>query len=516
MDDLRVEALTLPPFSLLTVEQQSTLALCCHLDSCQPQDVVALAGEPLSELLVVVSGRLCTGSESSGSVENLKCYEPGDLLGSLTPVVQERTILAQTTSLVLRVPQEPFFAWLRSHEVPHSFLKQLPGLSQSMLAHLNSRPQQKKGLLTDDEHTLFEFATSEWVVLTRLLWPLLGLLISLGAGVVDFFYRSNSLLDVALFGAFVSLFWGVGVLIWGQLNLLLVTNKAVILRQVHFSPLKIQHTRILREEIRSLKIVRSGWASKLFSVVTVELATEGSLERFAEVPYTKEMEEFLGFCQPWNVQEFNEQDLREILEETVGDLAVPKRLFWAQIPLKEQLHRRHPAYLVARLAPGFFLLLLLVGLDLLGSSLWPRGSSTLTIFLALVSLIPLLSLATRFWSWKQSYIKWSGDRLVVHQQSPWRWRETSGESQLSQLQEVRVAQTSWWEMLMDVGTLKLYFGAEDPLIVEGLSHPSRIQAELFRAKESDLQQTRRNHQKQRYQEVAKLLKVWKQFAKRLD
>ncbi len=297
------------------------------------------------------------------------------------------------------------------------------------------------------------------------------------------------------------------------MNLLLVTNRAVILRTFSFSPLRIRHTRILREELRSLKVLRSGWASRLFSVVTIELATEGSVERFPLVPATQDLEEFVAYCQPTATSEFDDQDLREILEESVGGLAVPQRLFWAADQQPERTYRRHPAYLVARLASGVFWLLLITGLGFLGGLLWPRGLGVLVLFLTLVAFLPLAQMLGRLWSWKGSFLKFSGSRVIFRQQTPWRWHETTQEAPLSQLQEVRVLQATWWEMLMDIGTVSLYFGAEEPVLAQGFSHPGRIQADLFRLKDELGRQIRRADQKQHFQDMARILKVWKQFSK---
>ncbi len=507
-EDPRVEALTLPPFDLLTVEQRLKLASLCHADQCRPGDGVAWEGEPQAELLVVVSGQLIEGTGNS-----VKSYPQGSLLGSLQPAPWEQTLRAEVPTLVIRLPQENFFAWLRSHSVSSSFLKQIPGLSSAMLTHLSQQLSSKTALLTDDEHPLFEFRTSEWVIFVRLLGPLGGLLACLGAGLWSFFWGGRLGWGGILAATVLIFFWGLVILVGGQLNLLLVTNRAVILRTFSFSPLRVRHNRILREELRSLKVLRSGWASRLFSVVTVELATEGSIERFQQVPANKDLDEFVAYCQPIVASEFDNQDLREILEESVGGLAVPERLFWAVEQQVERTYRRHPAYLVARLASGVFWLLVITGVGFLGGLLWPRDLGVLVLFLAIVAVLPLAQMLGRFWSWKGSFLKFSGSRVIFHQQTPWRWHETSQEAPLNQIQEVRVLQESWWEMLMDIGTLNLYFGAEEPVIAQGFPHPGRIQAELFRMKENLGRQARRADQKQHFQDMARLLKVWKQFSK---
>ena len=509
MEDPRVEALTLPPFSLLTDEQRISLAGLCHADQCRPGDGVAWAGEPQAELLLVVSGQLIATS----SEQVVRSYPQGSLLGSLLAVPWEQTLRAEVPSVVVRLPQENFFTWLRANSVSSLFLKQLPGLSSAMLAHLTKPFSRYSALLSDDEHLLLEFGTSEWVTFVRLMWPLGGLLACLGAGLWSYFQGGGVAWEGIVGAALLFFLWGSLILAGGQLNLLLVTNRAVILRTFSFSPLRIRHTRLLREELRSLKILRSGWASRLFSVVTVEIATEGTVERFPQVPATKDLEEFVTYCQPSSFSTFDDQDIREILEETLGGLAVPQRLFWAKDQLGERTYRRHPAYLIARLGTGVFWLLVLAGLTLLGTLLWPRGWRVLTLFLALVACIPLAQMIGRFWSWKESFLKFSGSRVFFRQRTPWRWHETTQEATLTQLQEVRVLQSTWWEMLMDIGTLNLYFGAEDPVIAQGFPHPGRIQAELFRAKEELGRQARRADQKHHYQDMARILKVWKQFAR---
>ncbi|NNM53178.1 MAG: cyclic nucleotide-binding domain-containing protein [Spirochaetales bacterium] len=506
-EDPRVEALTLPPFSLLTADQRLKLASLCHADQCRPGDIVAWEGEPQAELILVASGRLIAGPD-----QMVKSYPQGSLLGSLQQAPWEQTFKAEVPTLVVRLPQENFFTWLKSYPVSSLFLKQIPGLSPAMLTHLAQHNSSKMALLTDDEHPLFEFRTSEWVIFVRLLGPLGGLLACLGAGLWSFFQGGSIAWEGILAAAVLVFLWGLVILVGGQLNLLLVTNRALILRTFGFSPLRIRHTRILREELRSLKVLRSGWASRLFSVVTVELATEGNVERFQQVPASRDLDEFVAYCQPTVSSEFDDQDLREILEESVGGLAVPQRLFWAAEQQGERTYRRHPAYLVARLTSGVFWLLVITGMGFLGSLLWPRGMIVLVLFLTPIACIPLAQMVSRFWSWKGSFLKFSGSRVIFRQQTPWRWHETLQEAPLSQLQEVRVIQATWWEMLMDIGTLNLYFGAEQPVTAQGFPHPGRIQAELFRMKEELGRQARRADQKQHFQDMARILKVWKQFS----
>ncbi len=181
-EDPRVEALTLPPFSLLTVEQRLKLASLCHADQCRPGDGVVWEGEPQAELILVVSGQL-----TAGIAQEVRRYPRGSLLGSLQSAPWEQTVRAEVPTLVVRLPQENFFSWLRSHPVSSSFLKQIPGLTSAMLGHLTQQLSSKTALLTDDEHPLFEFGTSEWVIFVRLLGPLGGLLACLGAGLWSFF-----------------------------------------------------------------------------------------------------------------------------------------------------------------------------------------------------------------------------------------------------------------------------------------------------------------------------------------
>jgi membrane protein YdbS with pleckstrin-like domain/CRP-like cAMP-binding protein len=406
--------------------------------------------------------------------------------------------------------------------------------------------------LLPDELVEYYSRRSTIVLVTSLLWPVMGLIL---VPMLAYFLISNSnvaygtlragiiVVSIAFFGA-ITIF---RLLDWRN-DYFVITNKHISHREFELRSFRTQLNKVPVGEVQSVTVERPTLTANLFNVGTVRITTASVVGTilFDGIDNPLEVEEILDKLRKrvqFTDAALAQTTMRNSVERHFGiepgvtpvvdeneivdeDLFLPAEQRSVWYALTRWVNWRVEENGVITYRRNYFILfwdillpvLVLAVILVIGGLLYRSLDTDLINIVAVLTPFILISL---FWLvWR--YEDWRNDKFQLTQldvididRKPFGFGESRKQAPLSNIQNVTAERPGFFATVFDYGNVHIETaGAEAEILFDKIPRPSRVLTDIFRRLEENREQQRRREGETRREEYAVLLDVYKQELER--
>lgn len=560
----------LPLFAALNEGELRGLAAVSEELEYADGSVIAYQRDVADSMVIVQSGRLFARSvDERGIVRDTQPYLPGDYFGDVwifASDVHQATVKATGTSRVISIHGADFLEFLEHY--PDALAKLEPDFDEeegvelglSLEAWEEARKSSLKAdrrsaaisLLTD-ELVEYQARRSRWYLILRISFPIAGLLLVPSS---VFVMLSGQPVDSTLFTArwMVSLFLALIFIIWLAFQTLdwsndyfVITNKHLAHHEFSLRTFRTTVIKIPIDQIQSVEIERPSFIASLFNYGTAQVTTasQAGAVRFDSIDDPGLVEETLGRLRQrgqalnagraqatmrrsieshFQVRPNYERVEDEYDDEETYEIAAPKQggffSFWRKLVknyrwrVEEKgviTYRKHFFVLAREITwPSAFTAILLIA-AIVGYRLSTSLSLGVVGFYLLLCVFDFGWLVWKVEDWRNDTFQLTDRYVIDIDRRPFGFGESRKQAELSNVQNVNSDRPNVIATIFNYGNVIIETaGATADITFENVSHPNRIQSDIFGRRDQYRQRQLIKDGDQRRKEYSVLLDVYQQ------
>lgn len=388
-------------------------------------------------------------------------------------------------------------------------------------------------LLEKDEYLKHRFSRSRLFTGFRMALPAFFFFQALAYGLVFQFRFSDQIPAFFLWILPVitltvsGFFW---ILLWVEkgASCVLITNKSLILRQLHIWDRKSEFQKIPLDKIQEAVTVKRGIVDHLLRLATLEVDSDSAQGKIVfsglagDGRFLKALD--AARSEVTTQRKVSKQKIRASLEAHFGTGRKPERISEDPVPPKKKRKlfswrtdhdgrirfRRHPWVLWRKTLRWWGLFLLALFLGATAWAVWGDSGRPVFLICLLVALVPGGHFFWAWLDWINDSLFLEGDKIVSLHKKPLWGQEVRQEGALMQIQQIGIRKESFTAIALDYGDLVVHLGGGDPLVFERAAHPEWVQAEIFRRRQELVDLRQRREAEARVDEVSDVLKAFEQ------
>jgi uncharacterized membrane protein YdbT with pleckstrin-like domain len=559
----------LPLFAALNEGELRALATICQELEYEDGAVIAYQRDVADSMVIVQSGRLFARVvDERGIVRDTSPFLPGDHFGDVwlfASDIHQATVKTTGRSRVILINGAEFLNFLQNY--PSVLPKLEPDFDELDEVEVGLSPEawaeaQKSRLQADkrsaaisllaDELVEYQARRSRWYLLLRIALPVAGLIfvpmtvfLSLGGQPVDStLYAAR--LTISLLLALVFLIWfAFQTLDWSN-DYFVITNKHLAHHEFSLRTFRTTVIKIPIDQVQSVEIERPSFIASLFNYGTARVTTaaQAGSVRFDSIDDPGLVEETLNrlrqLGQALNAgraqatmrrsieSHFQVQPNYELIddsayeEEEVEVAAPPSGLFsfWSELSKRYRWRVEEAGAITYR--KHFFVLLREIA--------WPAGTgasllivavvvlrSSATLSLGVIGFYLLLCLFVFGWfvwqveDWRNDTFQLTDRYVIDIDRRPFGFGESRKQAELKNVQNVNSDRPNLVATIFNYGNVVIETaGATADITFENVSHPNRIQSDIFSRRDQLKQRQLVKEGDQRRKEYSVLLDVYQQ------
>lgn len=553
----------LPIFENLTYDQLEELAAICQEYEFDKDAVIAYQRDVADGLFIVRNGRLYAQTlDRQGIVRSSKQYFPGDHFKErwlFAPDAHDATITAASDGQMIVINGQAFLKFLIANPdvlpnlEPEDDDDSGSGLSPAgweEAQKVRGRSDRKSSAvnLLPDELVEYQARRSNWYLLIKLFWPMLGLIL-LPSILFMLLTSWDALPNTATFIiigliTFIFLVMVLFRFIDWMNDYFVITNKHLIHHEFDLRSFRITINKIPIKQIQSVEILKPTLLANLFKIGSAKVTTaaqkgiilfdniddprlvQKALSRLtsrvralnegeAQAVMRQSLENHFEIPPPLRAYEQDDEDAQETKAAAPPELTIWQRLknryAWRVVAGNTITYRKHIFILVA----GVWIPTLIgLGLTIAGYLLARYTNVNDTIVLAVVGIILLSIFSWFIWNfedWRNDTFQVS-DRFVVDiDRKPFGFGESRKQAPIANIQNVNADRPGLLPTLFNYGFVYMdTAGVDTDMTFEYVPKPSQVQADIFQKLELHEQQQRKRRGADRREEYTVLLDVWQQ------
>ncbi len=555
----------LPIFDRLTEDEVRDLAAISHEFSFQQDSIIAYQRDVATSFYLVKSGRLYAQQVGkNGEIRDSKIYEAGDHIEDkwlFEQLPHLHTIRGTEDGRLLTISQAEFLIFLKNH--PGSFdglkpfyenEKLVAGLSEEawQMATRTSISADKTTLslgLMPDELLEFYAHRSRYYLLVQMITPtvllfaaftLAGILL-VGNGFGEKYQWANVGVSALIFiiPIALSLF---RFLDWRN-DYFLITNKHLTHYEFDLKKLRSHVDKVPIDQIQSISTLKPSFFANFFNYGTARITTSSQTGTvyFDNIDQPKRVTETLERLKKHS-QELTEGLIQAAMRDSLEshfDIApsyqevdieregiVDEGAEGALETLRRRFKKRYGTHLVEDdviyYRKNIFAFLRVITLPLLLNILLVLVLGYLISMLNISLLITLpvaiiIMLASLFWliwkveDWRNDTFQLTNQFVIDIDRKPFGLGEARKQADLGNVQNITSNKPTLWATLFNYGDVHVETaGAQSDIVFEKISHPNRVQSEIFQRREHRKKLMKINEGVQRRREYAVLMDVYQQ------
>ncbi len=513
--------------------------------------VVVHQREVADKLYIVESGRLeAVSINEEGVSRRVTQYLPDSCFDDVwlfNPSTHPCSIQAKRNGRLFIIKSGDFLAFLNRHK---NVLNRLL-LSEEALEELEKSPLAKpdrryrKLKLVPGELIELETRRSRWVLVAKLIFPLLGLTI---LPALIYFSLTGSFPDLGLVwivsftGLLAFIFFIVVIFQWLDWtnDHLIITNKRLVHYEFDLRSLSGKGKDTLMDQVQSVEIVIPNIYSKILNLGTARVTTSAQSVLFFDYLNSPERVKHAINSIGERRRSMNSGEFKATMRRSVESYFKVKDPL---VSLKEEAPPRNDAM------PGLFTRLLL-GIRgfklykyrqesggtityrkhlfaLLVDLVWPSGVAlALGImliglrffdlgefagFVIVAGLIDVLWFIWRTEDWRNDTFQVTERYVIDIDRRPFGFGESRKQAQLDNIQNVEADRPNFIATIFNFGNVEVdTAGADSNIVFENVSNPEAVKNDIFKKRTSFENQKRKNQAERQRQEYAVLLDVFMQ------
>jgi uncharacterized membrane protein YdbT with pleckstrin-like domain/CRP-like cAMP-binding protein len=527
--------------------------------------IVAYQRDVTNRLIIVKSGRLFSRAvDRHGVARESRSYLPGEYFEELwlfAPSVYPATVKGAEDGRLLILEGTPFLTFVEGNrealaQMAPSFddennpIGLSPAAWEEAQKVLRKSARQRGGVtLLADELVEYQSRRSQWYLFLRLLGPFLFAAI---VPLILFLYIPGERAAALEF-----LRWGVpGLLFLLALGLIffriidwyndffVITNKHMTHHEFDLRHFRTRIVKIPISQIQSVEILKPTFITNLFNIGTARVTTaaQEGIVLFDNIDDPAEVRDTLTRLTE-RVRAVDEGMAQAAMRQSVErhfqvdpylkqvEIGVPATLVVGNVPPRETLwsafwrryawrderpnqitYRKHFFALLKEAAyPLLILLGIMVSAVLLATVTDVVFAGWLLVALVIALLIALGYLIWEIEDWRNDLFQLTDRYAVDIDRRPFGFGESRKQASLGNIQNVNAVRPNFLATLFNYGNVNIETaGATSDIVFENVPSPSTVQADIFRKLDAFRQQQRIQEGKQRRDEYAVLLDVYKQ------
>lgn len=552
----------LPIFADLYEDELQALAQICDEYEFDQESVIAYQRDVADRLYIVRSGRLFARSvDDRGIVRETRSYFAGNYFDDVwlfAPEAHPATVLGGRDGRLLVIESGKFLGLLEKNKSLLDRMAPVFDDNDEVVAGLSEaawEAAQKSRIRADKRRTavnlladeLVEFYArrSRWYLLVKIFGPVLGLLIfpllafALINGDPGTVLSTAQIVVPALLLLIFGLIFGFQLLDWTN-DYFVITNKHLVHREFELRHFRTNINKIPIDQVQSVEIDRPTFLANLFNYGTARITTaaQNRVLYFDNIDNPHKVQDTLNEMRQ-RVQALDagraQATMRQSIEshfqaetsfrpvqdeqaETKPD--IQEESFWRSFRKRYQsrvvengviTYRKHYFVLFGEIAWPFGIMM---GLALL-SLILVRGFEFTLLQLSLpMTLLGLIDLAWLIWrmeDWRNDTFQLTDRYVIDIDRRPFGFGESRKQAELSNVQNINSDRPSFWATIFNYGNVIVETaGATADITFENVSHPNRIQSDIFKMRDQFRQKQRVSEGERRRKEYAVLLDVYQQ------
>ena len=533
--------------------------------------VVAYQRDVADRLYIVKSGRLYAQTvDERGIVRETRPYLAGDWFGDawlFVPGAHPSTVKATSNGRLLIIEGGDFLQFLEQNPSVLEALEpdydvtdeHLGGLSteawtEAQKSRIRADKRSAAVSLLPEELVELYLRRSLWYLLLRILTPSIGLLILplwlyslLSSRTGSPFWQGLPSLIVPLFFVFVFGVWLAFELLDWSNDYFVITSKHLIHREFSLRSFRTTIVKIPIDQIQSVAVERPTFIANLFDFGTARVTTaaQKSAIYFDNIDDPRQVEAVLNRLRQrvqaldaalaqttmrrsveghFNVPPAYDVVAAEEDEEDEVETAVPQPTTFADV--WRRLIRRYQGRVedgnTVTYRKHFFVLfkvtlwpvVSLLGLFIINWLLLAYSQVTLRNLLLIDVVLFLGLFAWLTWQvedWRNDTFQVTDRYVIDIDRRPFGFGESRKQAELSNVQNINSDRPNFWATIFNFGNVIIdTAGAQADIIFETVSHPNRVQSDIFKRRDQYRRLQAIKQGDQRREEYAVLLDVYKQ------
>ena len=560
---------SLPLFDLLTDEEVALIAGISHEYSFKGGSVIAYQRDVADRFYLVKSGRLYAEHlDKEGCVHKSVSYNAGEYFDEAWLFEQAAhpcTIYGKDDGRLVIITQKDFLHFLRDNPTVLDGFKpyydeesgeHVAGLSEkawemAQRTSISADKASKSVELMPDELVEFYTRRSRWYLFVKMVPPILGIffalvlaIILLGGGI---FNGKMAFANLALpsFVFVIPTILGIFYILDWRNDYFVITNKHLSHHEFDLTKLRSRVNKIPIDKIQSISTVKPSFYANLFNYGTARITTSSqtgnvyfdnidqpervtaTLERLQK--HSKNLTAGLIQAAMRGSLESHfqsEPPITAIKEKTA--VSTPKKAESASQTFSRNIKRRYGTHLVEEgtitYRKNFFALMQTI--------IWPLITNIIILIIlgliinfygavipllctsSSVAFILLLTVGWLIWQvedWRNDAFQLTPLYVIDIDRKPFGISESRKQAGLDKVQNVTANKPTFWATVWNYGDVHIETaGAVADIIFEQVSHPNRVQSEIFQRLEQHKQRAKVSEGAQRRKEYAVLMDVYKQ------
>lgn len=518
---------SLEPFVLSEPDKEATLALGVLAEasetwSYESEDIVRFPDEGANGPLWVMSGCLAVFQEGCP----VRYFGPRERV----PDDSGLWVRGQTAGQFLRISDESWDQWRKSYPQACSQW----GFPEP--SELPDTLRRTPMTLEPGEVIRATFRKSRLSLVPRLGLPLILFLAFLSFGIglqlrLGEVLAGGILWTIPGIGLGISLVLG-GIALWEWMaSVLVITDRAVLLRQIDVWHYRSDYEKLALGRIREAVVRKSGLIDAILRLAQLEIEGDSPKGRlvFAGLSqgsgFLEALRESQKQVQPGSLER---KQIREALVARQGQARAPvlerpgkslvrskglKRRHWRRETSDGVWFRRHPWTIWRKTFWWIAIAVLLVTFVVILALRFPEWMKIWFALGAVLVAVPSGKVAWQIWDWANDRFHIEGNRVILVHRRPLWLGEVRQEGTLDRVEQVGVRKENLAALLLDFGTVTVYLGSSSPLVFDWAHHPEWVQNEIFSRRTLAVQEQNRRAQIQRLDEMADVLGTWKEAEK---
>ena len=402
--------------------------------------------------------------------------------------------------------------------------------------------------LLPDELVEYYSRRSSVVLVTSLLWPIIGLIL---VSMLAFFLIPNSTASstaLQMFVIAVSIAFFAAIIIFRLLDwrndYFVITNKHISHREFELRSFRTQVNKVPVNQVQSVTVERPTLTANLFNVGSVKITTASVVGtvRFEGIDNPQEVEEILDGLRR-RVQTMDEAVAQTHMRNSVerhfqlepgvkpidgeednvsGDLFLPSEQRGVGYYFKWRVEEGG----VITYRRNYFILfwdillpVLVLGIILMTGGLVKRYLYEDWLMILAVSspfiLLTLFWLLWRYEDWRNDMFQLTERDVIDIDRKPFGFGESRKQAPISNIQNVTAERPGFFATIFDYGNVHIETaGAEAEIVFDKIPRPSKVLSDIFRRLDENREREHRKNGDTRREEYAILLDVYKQELER--
>lgn len=557
----------LPLFDRLTEKEVESIVAISREYSFDDGSIIAYQRDVADSFYLVKNGRLYAEQVGKdGVVRASKAYKKGDFFEEtwlFEQATHTHTIRGTENGRLLIISQKDFLTFLKDNPDVLNGLEPLKengkivaGLSDeawemAKRTSVKADRQSKSAELLPDELVEFFTRRSKWYLLVQMILPTIGIIFGLALAGILLTINITS-------GLFAFLSWLIPALVliisisfilfrlvdW-QNDYFIITNKHLTHKEFELTKLRGRINKIPIDQIQSISTLKPSFLANLFNYGTARITTAsqtGSIY-FDNIDHPERVTATLERLQKRSenltaglIQAAMRRSLEThfqvdpLYKEVEGQGPKPNNKSSEGVTknFRRSLNRLYGTHLIEKgvityrknffaflrtviwpfILNLFILLLVIILIRTYGSDLYTVW--TVTGFLIML----LLSIGWLTWQvedWRNDSFQLTDQYVIDIDRKPFGVSEARKQAGLDNVQNVTANKPTFWASLFNYGDVHIETaGAMADIVFEQVSHPNRVQSEIFQRLEQYKQQAKVNEGTRRRQEYAVLMDVYQQ------